>query len=152
MEVRMVTRSIPATLLASALSLSATQAASQSVALPRSATRLEIVVFQEAWVLQGRMGERYRADLPNASQTLWYTFTMPKDGVIYLQNYSTEANYSTLELFDSSGKDPDPTSWTDSAPRRVFNGRIRKGQYYVRIRCPKGCRETVVTELARFEE
>ena len=148
----MATGSIPATLVASVLSLIATQAVSQSVALPRSATIIEIVVFQDSWMLQGRMGERYRADLPKANQTLWYTFTMPKDGVIYLQNYSTEENYSTLDLFNSSGKDPDPASWTGSASRRVFNGRIAKGQYYVRISCPKGCKEAVVTELARFEE
>jgi hypothetical protein len=148
----MATQWLPATLLAGVLCLVATQAASQSVALPRSATRIEIAVFKDSWTLEGRIGGRYSADLPNPNQTLWYTFTMPKDGVIFLQNYSTEKNYSTLELFDSRGKDPDPTSWLDSAPRRAFNGRIRKGDYYLRIMCPKGCKEAVVTELARFEE
>jgi hypothetical protein len=148
----MATRFVSATLLPSVLTCVAIQGSAQPVALPKSATRLDIVVFQDSWVLEGRMGERYRADLPNANQTLWYTFTMPKDGIIYLQNFSTDDNYSTLELFDSSGMDPDPASWWDRAPPRVFNGRIRKGQYYLRITCPKGCKKAVVTELARFEE
>jgi len=128
------------------------QADRKPITLPQTAKRIEIVVFQDAWMLVGRMGERYRVDLPKASDTLWYTFEMPKDGVIYLQNLSTEQNYSTLELFDSKGYDPDPGSWLENRPRRVFNGRIPKGQYFLRISCPKGCKEPVVTELARFEQ
>ena len=123
------------------------------VRLPASAERLSIVVFQDAWILLGKMGERYDASLPTAGAIHWYTFEMPADGVIYLQNFSTEQNYSTLDLLDAKGYDPDPESWLDGAdPRRVFNGRLRKGQYFIRITCPQGCPQTVVTELARFEK
>jgi hypothetical protein len=121
--------------------------------LPASAERLAIVVFQDVWILQGRMGERYEASLPSKGAVHWYTFEMPADGVIYLQNFATEQNFSTLDLLDAKGYDPDPASWMENiGSRRAFNGRVQKGRYFIRIACPKGCAEPVVTELARFEE
>src|SRR5262245_47868315 len=55
--------------------------------LPTSAERLTIVVFKDAWVLLGKMGERYNASLPSTGAVHWYTFEMPVEGVIYLQNF-----------------------------------------------------------------
>jgi hypothetical protein len=100
---------------------------------PENAIRINLPTFQDAWLLQLKMGETYAVPLRKKDDVVWYTFNLEDDLVIYLGQKGTMENKTSVELLDQTRKRVWISGERDTIAGSVCNEKLKKGTYFIKV-------------------
>jgi hypothetical protein len=100
---------------------------------PATAIRIDLPVFQDSWIVQLKMGERYAVPFRKKADVVWYTFNLEEDLVIYLGQKGTADNKATVELLDQTRKRIWISGEKDTLEGSICNQKLKKGTYFIKV-------------------